>query len=193
MGKGGCVAATSRLRFTLSNIGHGVIALAQSSLFLRPNVSPNLSPVRCGVFAYVNHGVVRPQQYIVDALLTGLRRLEYRGYDSAGIAIDDVTHAPSADSTGKASNGTVFETTLANAIVIKETGKIDNLAALVETRKQELGLDLSRKVADHAGIAHTRWVRAPCAPALHRWTKRRSGHPPPMLCCVICVGDAMAC
>ena len=33
----------------------------------------------CGIFAYVNHGVPRKQRYIVDALLTGLRRLEYRG------------------------------------------------------------------------------------------------------------------
>jgi len=43
----------------------------------------------CGIFAYVNYGVPTKQKAIVDKLLNGLRRLEYRGYDSAGIAIDN--------------------------------------------------------------------------------------------------------
>jgi hypothetical protein len=39
----------------------------------------------CGIFGYVNYLVERDRKYIVDTLLTGLSRLEYRGYDSAGI------------------------------------------------------------------------------------------------------------
>lgn len=42
----------------------------------------------CGIFAYLNFKVNRERRYILQVLFNGLRRLEYRGYDSAGIAID---------------------------------------------------------------------------------------------------------
>lgn len=42
----------------------------------------------CGIFGYYNFHVVRSRKDIVDCLITGLKRLEYRGYDSAGVAID---------------------------------------------------------------------------------------------------------
>lgn len=42
----------------------------------------------CGIFAYLNHLVPKKRREICDILLNGLARLEYRGYDSAGIAID---------------------------------------------------------------------------------------------------------
>ena len=43
----------------------------------------------CGIFAYLNYKVNRERRYILQVLFNGLRRLEYRGYDSAGIAIDN--------------------------------------------------------------------------------------------------------
>ncbi|XP_059310548.1 glutamine--fructose-6-phosphate aminotransferase [isomerizing] 1 [Lycium ferocissimum] len=42
----------------------------------------------CGIFAYLNYNVTRERRYILEVLFNGLRRLEYRGYDSAGISID---------------------------------------------------------------------------------------------------------
>ncbi|NOX23988.1 MAG: glutamine--fructose-6-phosphate aminotransferase, partial [Actinobacteria bacterium] len=57
----------------------------------------------CGIMGYVG-----PQQ-AATVLLDGLRRLEYRGYDSAGIAI---------------SNGAIT--------VLKAEGKIDRLQAVVD-------------------------------------------------------------
>ena len=42
----------------------------------------------CGIFAYLNYCVSRERRYILVLLFNGLRRLEYRGYDSAGISID---------------------------------------------------------------------------------------------------------
>ena len=42
----------------------------------------------CGIFAYLNHEVDKDRRYILEVLLKGLRQLEYRGYDSAGISID---------------------------------------------------------------------------------------------------------
>lgn len=43
----------------------------------------------CGIFAYLNFHANKERQHILEVLFNGLRRLEYRGYDSAGIAIDD--------------------------------------------------------------------------------------------------------
>lgn len=42
----------------------------------------------CGIFAYLNFNVNRERRYILEVLFNGLRRLEYRGYDSAGVSID---------------------------------------------------------------------------------------------------------
>ncbi|CDF39179.1 unnamed protein product [Chondrus crispus] len=42
----------------------------------------------CGIFGYANYGIPVSQHAILRTLLTGLRRLEYRGYDSAGLALD---------------------------------------------------------------------------------------------------------
>ena len=42
----------------------------------------------CGIFAYINCNVSRERRHILEVLFNGLRRLEYRGYDSAGISID---------------------------------------------------------------------------------------------------------
>ena len=42
----------------------------------------------CGIFAYLNYNVNRDRKFIANTLVTGLKRLEYRGYDSAGVAID---------------------------------------------------------------------------------------------------------
>lgn len=38
----------------------------------------------CGIFAYLNYLVEKDRGYIIDTLTNGLKRLEYRGYDSAG-------------------------------------------------------------------------------------------------------------
>jgi glucosamine--fructose-6-phosphate aminotransferase (isomerizing) len=103
----------------------------------------------CGIFAYCNYGTPTKQGVVVDKLLTGLRRLEYRGYDSAGIAIDS---GPSRDQL--------------TPLVIREVGKIDQLASLVE--KKNLNPDMY--LENHCGIGHTRWAtHGPPAP--------RNSHP----------------
>ena len=42
----------------------------------------------CGIFAYLNHLTPKTRKEILDLLIEGLQRLEYRGYDSAGVGID---------------------------------------------------------------------------------------------------------
>lgn len=38
----------------------------------------------CGIFAYLNYLEPKTRAEILEILLNGLKRLEYRGYDSAG-------------------------------------------------------------------------------------------------------------
>lgn len=67
----------------------------------------------CGIFGYYNYKVSRDRKAILEFLFTGLRRLEYRGYDSAGISIDsdgarsvDVANATAASATNGVASGT---------------------------------------------------------------------------------------
>jgi len=38
-----------------------------------------------GIFAYLNYSCPHTREEIINILITGLKRLEYRGYDSAGM------------------------------------------------------------------------------------------------------------
>ena len=76
----------------------------------------------CGIVGYVG-----PKQ-AQDVVIEGLRRLEYRGYDSAGIALVRRRRAGRAD---------------------KRAGKLANL---------EKALADHPLPASHTGIGHTRWA-----------------------------------
>ena len=80
----------------------------------------------CGIVGYVGK---RP---VTELLINGLRRLEYRGYDSAGIA---------------------FFTASGDMRIIKQAGKV----ALLEQKLNETTTEPERAGA-HLGIAHTRWA-----------------------------------
>lgn len=69
-------------------------------------------------------------------LVNGLKRLEYRGYDSAGVALD------SAD--GK------------DIAIVRKSGKVKALEDEILAR--EKSLDVSSVTTSHVGIAHTRWA-----------------------------------
>lgn len=64
----------------------------------------------------------------------GLARLEYRGYDSAGLAVD-----------GDKKN---------EIYAFKEVGKVAKLKELIAEEKP----DMTKVFDNHAGIAHTRWA-----------------------------------
>lgn len=78
----------------------------------------------CGIIGYIGKKEALP------ILVKGLRRLEYRGYDSAGVAILE-----------KDEDKTVVKR-------VRSVGRIDNLAEKVKTEK----------FVGHVGIAHTRWA-----------------------------------
>ncbi|CAK7204967.1 glutamine--fructose-6-phosphate transaminase (isomerizing) [Sporothrix eucalyptigena] len=88
----------------------------------------------CGIFGYVNYLVEKDRKFILDTLVNGLSRLEYRGYDSAGLAID-----------GDKKN---------EVYAFKEVGKVAKLRELID----EANVDLTKTFDSHCGIAHTRWA-----------------------------------
>uniref|UniRef100_A0A034VX05 glutamine--fructose-6-phosphate transaminase (isomerizing) n=1 Tax=Bactrocera dorsalis TaxID=27457 RepID=A0A034VX05_BACDO len=94
----------------------------------------------CGIFAYLNYLTPRSRQEILELLLNGLKRLEYRGYDSTGLAIDD-------PDVGDESH---------NIIIVRRTGKVkvleDAVAEICSTEAYK------EPITTHIGIAHTRWA-----------------------------------
>jgi glucosamine--fructose-6-phosphate aminotransferase (isomerizing) len=88
----------------------------------------------CGIFGYINYLVEKDRNYILQTLVNGLSRLEYRGYDSAGLAVD-----------GDKKN---------EVFAFKEVGKVAALKKLIDDEKP----DLTKVFDSHAGIAHTRWA-----------------------------------
>ncbi|EFY97185.2 glucosamine-fructose-6-phosphate aminotransferase [Metarhizium robertsii ARSEF 23] len=94
----------------------------------------SFSPQNSGIFGYINYLVEKDRKFILDTLINGLSRLEYRGYDSAGLAVD-----------GDKKN---------EVYAFKEVGKVAKLKALID----ESNVDLTKIFDSHAGIAHTRWA-----------------------------------
>ncbi|EHB17416.1 Glucosamine--fructose-6-phosphate aminotransferase [isomerizing] 2 [Heterocephalus glaber] len=94
---------------------------------------------RRGIFAYMNYRVPRTRREIFETLIKGLQRLEYRGYDSAGVAIDGNNH----------------EVKERHIQLVKKKGKVKALDE--ELYKQE-SMDLKVEFETHFGIAHTRWA-----------------------------------
>ncbi|XP_066573046.1 glutamine--fructose-6-phosphate aminotransferase [isomerizing] 2 isoform X2 [Amia ocellicauda] len=93
----------------------------------------------CGIFAYLNYRVPRTRKEVFETLVKGLQRLEYRGYDSAGIAVD----------------GQGKDVKDCSICLIKKKGKVK---ALDEELYKQDTLDLEAELDTHFGIAHTRWA-----------------------------------
>ncbi|XP_022227809.1 glutamine--fructose-6-phosphate aminotransferase [isomerizing] 2 [Drosophila obscura] len=91
----------------------------------------------CGIFAYLNYLTPKSRQQVLELLLQGLKRLEYRGYDSTGVAIDGLNAGD-------------------DILLLKRTGKVKVLEdAIVEACRGE---SFSQPLDIHIGIAHTRWA-----------------------------------
>ncbi|XP_006003531.1 glutamine--fructose-6-phosphate aminotransferase [isomerizing] 2 [Latimeria chalumnae] len=93
----------------------------------------------CGIFAYLNYKVSRTRKEIFEILVKGLQRLEYRGYDSAGVAVD----------------GNNTEDKERSIQLVKKRGKVK---ALNEELAKQDEMALETEFETHFGIAHTRWA-----------------------------------
>lgn len=98
----------------------------------------------CGIVGYIGN------QKAKEILINGLKSLEYRGYDSAGIATIE-RHIPDNEK-----NAAICD----NIVVAKEKGRVANLESLPEVDKLD----------GTVGIAHTRW-------ATHGKPSKENSHP----------------
>nr|CAD7456081.1 unnamed protein product [Timema tahoe] len=89
-----------------------------------------------GIFAYLNYLTPKSRREILELLVNGLKRLEYRGYDSAGVALD------TPDGKGIA--------------IVRKSGKVKALEDEILSKEEDLQFDQSTDC--HVGIAHTRWA-----------------------------------
>ncbi len=86
----------------------------------------------CGIVGYIG------EQDATPIIMSGLKRLEYRGYDSAGIAILERIPA----------NGTPDSDKAFTLVVRKKVGKVTELEEMVRTHPHQ----------GNIGIGHTRWA-----------------------------------
>lgn len=91
----------------------------------------------CGIFAYLNYLTPKTRREILDHLIAGLKRQEYRGYDSAGVAFDTID--------GK------------NMTLVRRSGKVDVLVEAIKESYEKIEAS-DEPIETHVGIAHTRWA-----------------------------------
>ena len=58
----------------------------------------------CGIFAFITWDANKSMRETLEVLFAGLKRLEYRGYDSAGLAMETTTSPFLVRECGKIAN-----------------------------------------------------------------------------------------
>ncbi|KAI9632044.1 uncharacterized protein MKK02DRAFT_41687 [Dioszegia hungarica] len=115
----------------------------------------------CGIFGYCSFLIEKDRKYVCDVLCNGLARLEYRGYDSAGIGIDgDTPESPIIlfKEVGKVAAlrkhiAEGFPTPLPSELNGNGANGNDNSHVQGSTK-----LDMNKTFVSQTSMAHTRWA-----------------------------------
>ncbi len=97
----------------------------------------------CGIMGYVGHRSALP------ILLDGLRRLEYRGYDSAGVAVLNDGHIEVRKTAGKLAQLTE---------ITSGPGLLHGTVGIGHTRWATHGLPTDANAHPHSGTTATKWI-----------------------------------
>ena len=84
----------------------------------------------CGIVGYIGN------KDLIPILLEGLKSLEYRGYDSTGIAVHEGN----------------------NLNILKSVGKLSKLEEILKTNGNGTNGKNGKNGHVHCGIGHTRWA-----------------------------------
>ncbi|EOR02065.1 Glucosamine--fructose-6-phosphate aminotransferase [Wallemia ichthyophaga EXF-994] len=117
---------------TIRNADGSIYALKRSGE--EPEMVKAAGEFECGIFAYCSQNVCKDRKYVIDTLLNGLSRLEYRGYDSAGIAVDGDDDK--------------------DMYIFKQVGKVKELRSHID----KATVDFSKQFNSQASMGHTRWA-----------------------------------
>jgi glucosamine--fructose-6-phosphate aminotransferase (isomerizing) len=96
----------------------------------------------CGIIGYVG------KKNILDVLINGLKKLEYRGYDSSGIAMVEKK----------------------NILFHRAVGKVDNMVSTLPEKFKKVYDNKHQNDKVYTGVAHTRW-------ATHGKPSEENAHP----------------
>jgi glutamine---fructose-6-phosphate transaminase (isomerizing) len=97
----------------------------------------------CGIFGHYIWGKDISRKEIVDILFCGLKRLEYRGYDSAGLSIEsEPFYQPLEGDSGPSPV----------PIIVRSKGKLAALEAEVAAVSLDLGVEFNRHVGTKASL-----------------------------------------
>ncbi|KRH93892.1 glutamine-fructose-6-phosphate transaminase (isomerizing) [Pseudoloma neurophilia] len=112
----------------------------------------------CGIYGYSHKNITKSSKDIANILTTALQRMEYRGYDSAGVCMvcDE------------------------NCLIVREKGRVEEVKNEVErvlTQSDDNSQFLkNNELSTSVAIAHTRWAThgPPCAKNSHPITSDKS-------------------
>ncbi|ORY24309.1 putative glutamine-fructose-6-phosphate transaminase [Naematelia encephala] len=109
----------------------------------------------CGIFAYCSYLCEKDRKYVCETLCNGLARLEYRGYDSAGIGIDGDSPTDPVILFKEVGKVAALRKHIAEAIATPYPSEANGHA---NSNGHGKTVDMTKVYLSQTSMAHTRWA-----------------------------------